>query len=319
MNKQIMLLIALGFILPTVACICLPPIAPPAGLQETATAIIGTIQEKATEIAATPVATPKPATPKPAETATPPVAPPFAACFAIIPEYPGAQRARDAEADLEKWGRQMGPTMPPIGEAHVYVTADLPAKVVEFYSKTMPEKGWRQRMMLTTDKGGIMWWVWDRYNAGFLIGQPEEMKGNTVIVIGCSIAEVRTPTPVAVTPRYYAGPDVSPDGVELTRFSLEGPESPRVGDTLTVQFTFRNTTRSEMRFSPYGILVGCRDPENKNRDFGHKEMSLKPGESYRFQATIKVDKAGVWHFWPGYYLGHWGPYKWHEIIIEVKR
>lgn len=318
MNKQVMLLIALGFVLPTAACICLPPIAPP-GLQETATAIIGTIQEKATEVAATPALATPTAAPKPGVTVTPPVASPFAACFANTPEYPGAQRDRDAEANLEKLGQQLRQTMLPIGEGHVYVTGDLPGRVVEFYVKRMPERGWKQKVALTSDKGGIMLWEWEWYNAGILIGQPEEMQGKTVIIISCSRKEEKTPTPIRVTPRYYPGPDISPDGVELTAFSLEGPESPRVGDTLAVQFAFRNTKTSEMKFSPYGILVGCRDPENKNRDFGHKEVTLKPGESYRFRATIKVDKPGAWHFWPGYYLGHWGPYKWHEIIIEVKK
>lgn len=131
-------------------------------------------------------------------------------------------------------------------------------------------------------------------------------------------AEIPAITPVTPAGRVYAGPDVSRDGVEVTRFSVEGPERVRVGGRLTVHFTLRNTTSNEMVFKPYGILVGCRDPQGTNRDFGHREVSLKPGASYDFVASIQVDKTGLWHFWPGYYLGHWGPYKWHEIVIQVE-
>lgn len=125
-------------------------------------------------------------------------------------------------------------------------------------------------------------------------------------------------TPITPMGRVYAGPDVSRDGVEVTGFSVEGPERVRVGGRLTVHFTLRNTTSKELVFKPYGILVGCRDPQGTNRDFGHREVSLKPGASYDFVASIQVDKAGLWHFWPGYYLEHWGPYKWHEIVIQVE-
>jgi hypothetical protein len=154
-----------------------------------------------------------------------------------------------------------------------------------------------------------------------------------LLLLGCTLCpwlgEIKLPglpglfvtpaiTPVTPAGRVYAGPDISRDGVELARFSVEGPEPAKVGNTLTLRFALRNTTAKEMVFKPYGILVGCRDPQGANRDFGHREVSLKPGASYDFIASIQVDKAGPWHFWPGYYLEHWGPYKWHEIVIQVE-
>jgi len=118
--------------------------------------------------------------------------------------------------------------------------------------------------------------------------------------------------------RFFAGPVLSPDGVELTDFSVEGPEPVKVGDTLVVRFTYRNTTGVTMHFSSYGVLVACRDPDDKNRDFGHREVRLAPGESFTMEAQIKVDKPGLWRFWPGYWLEHWGPFKRYAITVEVR-
>lgn len=106
--------------------------------------------------------------------------------------------------------------------------------------------------------------------------------------------------------RFYTGPDLSEDGVELTDFSVEGPETPQVGDTLIVRFTLRNTTGSEMKLAPYGILVGCRDPEGENRDFGHREVTLKPEQAYDFEASTVVDKPDLWQVLAGLLSGPLG-------------
>ena len=115
----------------------------------------------------------------------------------------------------------------------------------------------------------------------------------------------------------YAGPDTSSHGVELTNFSVSGNNS--VGGTITVQYTYRNTTASTLNFTPYGILVGCRNPSWINKDFGGTGiMTLGAGASYTFTASRIVDAAGTWRFWPAYYVNSsWGPYRWHEITVEV--
>jgi len=115
----------------------------------------------------------------------------------------------------------------------------------------------------------------------------------------------------------YAGPDTSSHGVELTNFSISGNNT--VGGTITVQYTYRNTTASTLNFTPYGILVGCRNPSSVNKDFGSTgAMTLSAGASYTFTASRTVDAAGTWRFWPAYYVNSsWGPYGWHEITVSV--
>jgi len=313
MGKRVMVLgLALALLFPSLACICLPTgLRLPTGIKETATAIVGGIEEVATELA---TIAPEEKTPTvgPEETGVPSVA----GCFADLPEYPGAKRDKEKEAELESWIGRLGPEVPLVeGEGRIYITADPLKEVIRFYEKEMPERGWERKLALTSDEGGIMLWERGGFAASFIIGKIEE---ENLIVITCNLIEAMGP-PTGATPRFYAGPDISEDGVELTNFSVEGPEAPRVGDALVVRFKVRNTTGAEMKFSPFGILVGCRDPDDENRDFGHTEETiLKPDEVFEFEAKIEVDKPGLWHFWPGYYLGHWGPYKWQEIRVEVK-
>ena len=115
----------------------------------------------------------------------------------------------------------------------------------------------------------------------------------------------------------YAGPDTSSHGIELTNFSVSGNNT--VGGTITVQYTYRNTTASTLNFTPYGILVGCRNPSWVNKDFGSTGvMTLAAGASYTFTASRTVDVAGTWRFWPAYYVnGSWGPVQWHTITVSV--
>ena len=115
----------------------------------------------------------------------------------------------------------------------------------------------------------------------------------------------------------YAGPDTSSAGIELTDFFISGDNS--VGGTITAQYTFRNTKSYTLNFTPYGILVGCRNPSWTNKDFGSTGiLALGSGESYTFTAEKVVDTAGTWRFWPAYYINSsWGPYRWNEITVDV--
>jgi hypothetical protein len=57
--------------------------------------------------------------------------------------------------------------------------------------------------------------------------------------------------------------------------------------------------------------------ENLTAKWG-KGKVLKPGGKISFSASRKLDAEGSWRFWPAYQTaGHWGPFRWHEIEIQV--
>jgi len=310
MSKRAMpLVLALGLFLPSLTSMCLPSGSRlPPTMRETATASVDLAQEKATEVATT---TPEAETPTPTLESKETMVPLARDCFADVPEYPGAKRDEEKEAELESWIQRFGIgelTIEGEGEGRIYITADSLEEVIEFYGKELPERGWT----IDLAWGGVILSWKDVFVTYLIIDRIEE---ENLIFVECYVM------PMPVTRRFLAAaaPDVSKDGVELTDFFIGGPGPTQVGDTLRVSFTLRNTTDSEMNFSPYGVFVGCRDPDDENCDFGYKELTLKPEESFTLKnATIEVDKPGIWHFWPGYYLGHWGPYKWQELRIEVE-
>lgn len=123
----------------------------------------------------------------------------------------------------------------------------------------------------------------------------------------------------------FAGPDTSRDGLELTNFTVQVDSlSPKVGDTVIVKFTLKNISNHDITFDPrYGAFVGARwnsTTDANNRDFGHqyKGYIISPTQIINFYATRKLDAAGTWRFWPAYSIsGKWGPFRWHEIVVEV--
>jgi hypothetical protein len=125
--------------------------------------------------------------------------------------------------------------------------------------------------------------------------------------------------------KVFAAGMTSPDGLELSGFRASTKSSaPKVGDTVKVTFTLKNVSAAPIQFNPnFGVFVGARwnsTTDANNRDFGHKMKGkiLKPGKSLSFTASRKLDAAGTWRFWPAYNVnGHWGPFRWHEAVIEV--
>ncbi len=123
----------------------------------------------------------------------------------------------------------------------------------------------------------------------------------------------------------YAGPDTSPDGLQLSYFSVRGAQTPaQVGDNVKVSYKLKNVTqRTIVLSSRYGAFVGARwnsTTDANNRDFGHqyKGKKLKPDEEININAQFKFTKAGTWRFWPAYSIkGKWGPFRWHEIVVDV--
>ena len=123
----------------------------------------------------------------------------------------------------------------------------------------------------------------------------------------------------------YAAGGTSPDGLELTEFSVvTRSTTPKVGDTVHVIFKLKNVTSGLIQLSPnYGVFVGARwnsTTDANNRDFGHKFKGkvVQPGVMFSFTASRKLDAAGTWRFWPAYNVnGHWGPFRWNEAVINV--
>jgi len=117
--------------------------------------------------------------------------------------------------------------------------------------------------------------------------------------------------------------NTSPDGLRLLEFHVT-PTKAKAGNTIKVLFRLKNETNQPIKFDPrYGVFVGARwnsTTDDNNRDFGHKykKMVLKPGREIFFKGSRKLDKAGTWRFWPAYNVnGHWGPFRWNEIVLEV--
>uniref|UniRef100_A0A7C3J3E0 Fibronectin type-III domain-containing protein n=1 Tax=Candidatus Methanomethylicus mesodigestus TaxID=1867258 RepID=A0A7C3J3E0_9CREN len=123
---------------------------------------------------------------------------------------------------------------------------------------------------------------------------------------------------------YYKGPDFSPDQMfMLTDFRVEGPVNPKVGDAITVTFTF--TCQTGGTLGPKGIFAAARDPDGTNRDFGTTRTgeTLKPNDVITLSSSVTVDEAGVWKIWPSYQIKTsgqpmtFGPDYWHSANISI--
>jgi hypothetical protein len=85
----------------------------------------------------------------------------------------------------------------------------------------------------------------------------------------------------------FAGPERSPDGLELVEFvATSGRGDPAVGDVITIRFT------------PF---VAARSPSDDHEDTGQSAPRVvKPGEDIPTSASLVVDQKGPWSFWPCY-------------------
>lgn len=211
-GKRIVIPFAL-FVLLFMACVCSPSAILNLGkkaeaLKATATAMISEVEETFTAEEPSPAPPAKEKTPSPKKK-----------CFADIPLFPGAKRDQQKEAELDKWLRQIGmggALVPTEEEARIYITGESPAKVIAFYRKEMPKKGWKKSVEFSTEEGGIIIWEKGPIEAGLLTGQSE---GETLILIGCGPkkAKEKAPRP-SVTPEVPSGPPGSsrpPEGEGL--------------------------------------------------------------------------------------------------------
>lgn len=127
---------------------------------------------------------------------------------------------------------------------------------------------------------------------------------------------------------YFAGPDLSPDLMQLTDFTIEGPSGPRAGDVLTVSFSLRNFGQYPLRLTDRGIFCHVRDPAGADRSFGFTAQSqiLQPFARVDFQGQIQPEAQGQWRLWPSYEIwisgaiGEYrkaGPANWQEFVSNI--
>jgi hypothetical protein len=114
-------------------------------------------------------------------------------------------------------------------------------------------------------------------------------------------------------------PATSRDGLKVTQFSLTAREF-EINSPFSLEFRLKNVTDHDIKFHEnYGVFFGVR-LEDDNRDCGHdyRGYVLHPGQSIILRADCIFDQPGTWTFWPAYHTnGHWGPYKWNAIVVEI--
>ena len=112
----------------------------------------------------------------------------------------------------------------------------------------------------------------------------------------------------------------SPDRLKVENFKLRCRSDIAVGVDYAITFRLRNVTDHALTFHPqYGVFVGARRGST-NIDFGHtaKRKTLQPGDSVGVKGMRRFESAGTYRFWPAYHVnGHWGPYRWNEIVVNV--
>ncbi|MEM2934311.1 MAG: thrombospondin type 3 repeat-containing protein, partial [Methanocellales archaeon] len=118
----------------------------------------------------------------------------------------------------------------------------------------------------------------------------------------------------------YNEPDVSPDLIRLTNFSVSGNPILKVGDIVTVKFTLQNYGQNDLSLGQKGIFAATRDPDNLDTSFGftRSNTTLKYGETVSIEVSRVLDKAGIWKIWPSYHLSlKTGPDNWHACSLQV--
>ncbi|MFH2011229.1 MAG: hypothetical protein ABIJ37_00770 [Pseudomonadota bacterium] len=115
-----------------------------------------------------------------------------------------------------------------------------------------------------------------------------------------------------------------PNGLQLVSFKIKTASPPLVGSKAHVEMTLKNLSGSPLKFSnEFGIFVASRQGDlgdKGNRDFGHgnKGLILRPGKTITVKASLTLDAAGNWWFWPGFNInGQWGPFQWMSKSLYV--
>jgi hypothetical protein len=121
-----------------------------------------------------------------------------------------------------------------------------------------------------------------------------------------------------------SAPHMSPDGIELSDLLATGEHSDvSVGDRIAIQFSLRNASSEAATFEY--AFIAARNPGDDNVDFGEAEQGtvLAPGDTVDISSSIIVDGAGIWDFWPCYYVRTRGvesecPDEWRRFEVRVE-
>ncbi len=110
----------------------------------------------------------------------------------------------------------------------------------------------------------------------------------------------------------------SSDGLKVSYFVLKGDFTPK--GKYSIKFRLTNMTDHDITFHPnYGIFVGARW-NSANIDFAHRAQgrTISPGGYLNMKAVNQFTRGGTYVFWPAYHAnGHWGPYKWNAITVNI--
>lgn len=127
---------------------------------------------------------------------------------------------------------------------------------------------------------------------------------------------------------YYAGPDTSPDSLQLTDFTVVGQTPLRVGDTINVAFKLTNLAGQDVNLGQKSVFVAATDPNNNDASFGFTypvRGIFAARQTLSIQVSRVLDKPGTWVVWPSYQLApvargaaKLGPYKWHACSLTVQ-
>ncbi|MEM7820302.1 MAG: hypothetical protein QW761_01735 [Candidatus Aenigmatarchaeota archaeon] len=100
----------------------------------------------------------------------------------------------------------------------------------------------------------------------------------------------------------YTGPDVSPHNLELSNFTIEGPQRPGVGEQIRVRFTLKNVGDKPINFTDKGVFVGAKVELYDNRQYGFsfQNQTLNPLQKVNFDQNITINETGSWVLWPSY-------------------
>lgn len=117
--------------------------------------------------------------------------------------------------------------------------------------------------------------------------------------------------------------DTSSHGLQLVKGFVTGIYPINTGTTIKVYFVLKNVSGRDINFGPNGVFVGARwnsTTDANNRDFGHqyRNYTLRNGQEITLNASVTVNEAGTWRFWPAYNIGGgYGPFRWHEVVVNV--
>jgi hypothetical protein len=136
--------------------------------------------------------------------------------------------------------------------------------------------------------------------------------------------------PPAPTPRpptaFFEGPDVSPNGLELSRFTVWSKilKVHRVGQQVVVTYSLKNTTPARIHFEGDGLALAVRvkstGREEQRTVLPSRQVTeLPPGYRELVQFAIRPDVMGKWHVSPVFVVGgRSAPSRWHELTFDVE-